>query len=283
MEHFAGIEYALVPEYVQRWDAARAAAGATSSVSQLEGEPGYKEKHYKTAEGQVLLAAVKNYAQEYGADKEITESNIIFVVHPYFKEIMDEPNIFVKVPYVKGLAQEGYNDFSLDQYSEMQEKLHKKEIKQFYRASDEDNAAIDQVYTDNLENLLTKIDREKYNVVLIDIPEHFAFKSHSLVDRGLIDKVVFTQYNVGTLIDTERETFSYSAENIFMTGSYAEACVKEALGAVSMQNSDKSNVSKNLISNAVLTQSLPAADAVGNAYRFDGVDVVSLESLVHSD
>lgn len=81
-----------------------------------------------------------------------------------------------------------------------------------------------QKYSNNLVKLLTAgLDRDKINLVLIEMPEIYAATTSLLLEEGLIDKVLFTERGYGNLLDNN--FLNIPNRNYFIGGGYNRRCV----------------------------------------------------------
>ncbi len=56
-------------------------------------------------------------------------------------------------------------------------------------------------YRSKLETLLAFADRSRFDVILFDVPEHYALKTHELAEEGVFDGILFTKFGFGRIID----------------------------------------------------------------------------------
>ena len=94
-------------------------------------------------------------------------------------------------------------------------------------------------YLDNLLGLLNLYrDSPKVNVVLLESIHHYAAATSLLVENGLIDRVIFTLYQRGDLLDTDEFT-EFERDNIFWAGGYNELCLTTAIQDMTDKTSSK--------------------------------------------
>ncbi|MDP7080290.1 MAG: hypothetical protein QF415_10390 [Candidatus Undinarchaeales archaeon] len=97
-------------------------------------------------------------------------------------------------------------------------------------------------YEDNLQKLLSEIDRDRFDVVLLEVPEHFAYpgsRSRQLVDEHLVDDVVFTHYSEGSLLKDEVERVVSGYDAYLVAGAYGEYCAQASLDTVPPDGTDR--------------------------------------------
>lgn len=88
-------------------------------------------------------------------------------------------------------------------------------------------------YLANFCRLLTNRDRDKYALVLMEMPEHYAMFTSLLLEAGLVDDVVFTVYDKG--IPLNRRQISNrvrGSREVVIGGSYLGHCVGGAVDTV---------------------------------------------------
>lgn len=84
-------------------------------------------------------------------------------------------------------------------------------------------------YLDNLLGLLNLYhDSPKVNVVLLETIHHYAAATSLLVENGFIDRVIFTLYQRGELLDTDEFT-EFEGDNIFWAGGYNDLCLTTSI------------------------------------------------------
>ncbi len=87
-------------------------------------------------------------------------------------------------------------------------------------------------YLEKLMKLLTqKIPKKKLNIVLVETLYHYAAASNILVKEGLVDKVVFSQYDEGYPV-TETELSELKNKNIYLGGGYAGYCLNDTISTL---------------------------------------------------
>jgi hypothetical protein len=93
-------------------------------------------------------------------------------------------------------------------------------------------------YVSRLGTLLERADRSRFDVILFDIPEHYALRTWENAELGQFDEILFTQFGFGRLLDCAfLETGMYGriehVRKIGCAGSYVagqrSACVHEAV------------------------------------------------------
>lgn len=68
--------------------------------------------------------------------------------------------------------------------------------------------------------------RDRINLVLFETAHHYAAASSLLLEEGLVDKVFFTSYGSGKLLESEWEHFiAYGNRKFFIGGSYNGLCI----------------------------------------------------------
>ena len=270
MDVFEGVQFDVYPQHVKDWEQAMKDAGMFCHYP-----PQMDEDHafYKTPEQQALLGACKQYADERTGTDPLEAPNVIFVVHPNYGEVMNDPNPAVYTFQTSKPDIEHYIDIDTERFKEIKEFDEQQPIgkKGTYRLTDDEQSAVRERYESNLERLLTSIDRDQYDVVLVEIAEHFAApgsKSRDLVDRGLIDRVVFTKYSEGEPLPDERKVFSSKATNFLISGAYAEACAKAAFQALpSASGYDPiGSIQKLVITDAIIPKHYPSKNVIDDAY-----------------
>ena len=284
MDVFEGVEFDVYPQHVKDWEQAVKDAGWFCRYP-----PQMDDAHafYKTPEQQELLGACKSYAEAHTGTDPLEAPNVIFVVHPYYAELMNDPSPAVYTFRTSTPDIDHYIDIDPVRYKEIKEMDEKQPIgeKGTYRLSDEERDTVRDRYEANLERLLTSIDRDQYDVVLVEIAEHFAApgsKSRDLVDRGLIDRVVFTKYSEGEPLPDERQAFSSKATNFLISGAYADACTKAAFQALPNAGGYDpiGSMQKLVITDAIVPKHYPSKDVVDDAYSPKDHGRVTVERLL---
>lgn len=93
-------------------------------------------------------------------------------------------------------------------------------------------------YVSRLGTLLELADRSRFDVVLFEIPEHYALRTWENAERGQFDDILFTQFGFGRLLDCSfQETGMHKriehVRRVGCAGSYVagqrSACIHEAV------------------------------------------------------
>ena len=84
-----------------------------------------------------------------------------------------------------------------------------------------------------LEFLKLKRDRSQVNVVALDTIHHYAAATSLLLEEGLLDQVIFTQYDSGRVIK-KKDLAKFKKDNIFFGGGYNKRCLTSSI--YEMQN-----------------------------------------------
>ena len=82
-------------------------------------------------------------------------------------------------------------------------------------------------YLDTLLSLLS-LSRTNLGVVMLETIHHYAAASSLLLERGLVDRVIFTEYDSGNPLDLE-EMEDFEDDEIYFSGGYNEKCLTTAV------------------------------------------------------
>ena len=93
-------------------------------------------------------------------------------------------------------------------------------------------------YLDNLFYVMNSSVRKDLNIVLFDTVHHYAAASSLLLERGLVDRVVFSQYDSGAPLDEEQFAFP-GTKNIFVAGGYNRLCLASSSSYIKKNNFKK--------------------------------------------
>ena len=164
---------------------------------------------YRTKTQKQLVVKCHEYvAERLGAlDGDGAGKALLMVTHPFYEEVMQEA---------------GERDEVEDTYAERLE-----------------------AYEERLGKLLSSIDRDRFDVVLLEVPEHFAYagsRSRQLVDRHLVDDVVFTHYSEGSLLADEQARVGTGYDAWLVAGAYGEYCANASFDTVPPEDSDRKYV-----------------------------------------
>jgi len=86
-----------------------------------------------------------------------------------------------------------------------------------------------QEYLETLLNLLSlKRKKSSVGVVALETVHHYAAVTSLLLERGLIDRVVFTLYDSGSPLDTD-DLGIYRKDEIFFGGGYNGRCLSRSI------------------------------------------------------
>ena len=84
-------------------------------------------------------------------------------------------------------------------------------------------------YLNNLMGLLNSDrDKSKMSVVALDMVHHYASTTSLLLERGLVDKVIFTEYDYGVPLDKD-ELAMFGKGDVFFAGGYNDKCLKDSI------------------------------------------------------
>ena len=84
-------------------------------------------------------------------------------------------------------------------------------------------------YLDNLVKLLeSRTDRKKYEIVALDTLHHYAASTSLLLEKGLIDNIIFTRYDSGIPVDI-KELSKYFNKKIIFAGGYNKKCLSDSI------------------------------------------------------
>ncbi len=85
----------------------------------------------------------------------------------------------------------------------------------------------------NLAEVISHLDRKRFELVFVDVPEHYARFNSWFLEAGLIDDVVFTESNSGYIItnDNSRRWIQRMAgkDVVYFGGEYEDDCAKSTL------------------------------------------------------
>ncbi len=82
-------------------------------------------------------------------------------------------------------------------------------------------------YLQNIIRLFGEARKKGFGVVLLDTAQHYAAASSLLVERGLVDRVIFTQSGRGIPMETKKLR-ELSGKNIYLAGGYNDYCLRSA-------------------------------------------------------
>ena len=89
-------------------------------------------------------------------------------------------------------------------------------------------------YLDNLGILLnSRRDRRSIQTVALETAHHYAAATSLLLEHGLIDRVVFTEYDRGKPLNST-DISDLSGRKIFMAGGYLGRCFRHAYNALNI-------------------------------------------------
>jgi len=84
-------------------------------------------------------------------------------------------------------------------------------------------------YLHNLLNFLKANQRNPgVTVVALEIAHHYAAATSLLLEQGLIDQVLFTEYNRGSLLEVD-ELGKFRKDTLFFAGGYNGRCLKVSI------------------------------------------------------
>ncbi|OGY55518.1 MAG: hypothetical protein A2912_05845 [Candidatus Buchananbacteria bacterium RIFCSPLOWO2_01_FULL_40_23b] len=108
-----------------------------------------------------------------------------------------------------------------------------------YIDSDEGRRDVEK-YEDDLLHLLSmnKSSQSRVGVVLLETLHHYAAASSLLVEAGLVDRVVFTEYDSGIPLNL-RELKDFSGKRIYFGGGYNGRCLKNSMDCMAARTSSK--------------------------------------------
>ena len=79
-----------------------------------------------------------------------------------------------------------------------------------------------------LEMVRMERDRQAVNMVALDTIHHYAATTSLLLEKGEIDRVIFTRYNQGIVLDKD-ELADFADHDIFICGGYDGFCLTQAI------------------------------------------------------
>lgn len=85
-----------------------------------------------------------------------------------------------------------------------------------------------------LQHLLVHCDLSRFGIILFDSYDHYAQKSHELVDQGRISSVIFTHPYQGKPIDRRQLTVLRGTRRNYYGGTYGQQCVKQAIWHINL-------------------------------------------------
>ncbi len=92
--------------------------------------------------------------------------------------------------------------------------------------------AVDSV-VENLTEIISHIDRKRFELVFVDVPEHYARFNSWFLEAGLIDDVVFTERNTGYVMtnDNSRRWIKRMTgkDVVYFGAEYEDECAKHTL------------------------------------------------------
>ena len=170
------------------------------------------------------------------------------VANPYFQGFMPEPlfdtsNQWMRIAYLD------------PQGTELLQRCHQ-HVEQFRSGADKRGAVVvvHPFYTllehpvyladagyqlvidsavESLTKIITDIDRDKFELVFVDVPEHYARFNSWFLESGLVDDVVFTESNVGYVItnNNSRRWIQRMVEKdiVCLGGEYEDECAGHTL------------------------------------------------------
>lgn len=91
----------------------------------------------------------------------------------------------------------------------------------------------DDYLTNLLDFLSLKRNRENVGVVALETIHHYAAMTSLLLERGLIENVIFTKYDNGRPLDID-EFKKYKKDQIFFGGGYNKKCLSSSINALGL-------------------------------------------------
>ncbi|MFP4112661.1 MAG: hypothetical protein ACLFPQ_06585 [Candidatus Woesearchaeota archaeon] len=79
-----------------------------------------------------------------------------------------------------------------------------------------------------IEFLEMERDPEKTGIVVLDTVHHYAASSSLLLEKGLLDRVIFTQYNRGDPL-YENQLMDFSSDDLYFGGAYNRKCLTASI------------------------------------------------------
>lgn len=201
-DELAGYSAGIVPDYIDRAHDKMAFSSKLEYTDLLSPQ----RYEYHTKRQKQLVAKCHEYVEERLDGKELggTGKALLMVTHPFYEDAMHEA---------------GQRDEVEDNYGKRL-----------------------AAYEERLEKLLSKIDRDRFDVVLLEVPEHFAYtgsRSRELVDEHLVDDVVFTHYSEGSLLRDERDRIGSGYDAYLVAGAYGEYCARASFNTVPPDDEDR--------------------------------------------
>lgn len=86
-----------------------------------------------------------------------------------------------------------------------------------------------EVYADNLMKLLkSNLPRDRLNLVVLETAYHYAAATSLLLENGLVDRVVFTEYDSGSVLDG-KDIDELKDKRVFFGGGYNYRCLSSGI------------------------------------------------------
>jgi hypothetical protein len=82
-------------------------------------------------------------------------------------------------------------------------------------------------YRDNLMNLLKEFPRDRANLVFFETIHHYAAATSLFLEAGMVDNVLFTQFDDGLLVNTD-DLEGLEDKTFYLAGGYNGFCLKKA-------------------------------------------------------
>ncbi|HLE06467.1 MAG TPA: hypothetical protein VI790_03875 [Candidatus Nanoarchaeia archaeon] len=86
-------------------------------------------------------------------------------------------------------------------------------------------------YTQKLIKLLSERDKEKTGLIILETLHHYAATTSLLLEQGLIDKAIITEYDAGTPLN-EYLLEEFFDKTIYIGGGYNEKCLKASMRSI---------------------------------------------------
>lgn len=75
-----------------------------------------------------------------------------------------------------------------------------------------------------------------FGVVLVESREHYALRSHELVDQGLVSRVIFTENLKARFVEGEDSSALRASRSNYFCGAYRELCVWAIIAQLAQHN-----------------------------------------------
>lgn len=142
-----------------------------------------------------------------------------------------------------------------------------------------------ETYLKNFEKVIKEIPSRKLTKVLFEPAQHYACATSMLLEEGLVDQVVFTEFDDGKVMD-EEELKKFLGRQIYIGGAYNHLCLRSSLSEVISVAGKKVKVVENMVLDSpgcrrsILNPSLITYRSKGVEVYIDHEKIISLDQLL---